>query len=368
MMMKTELNPIKLLAMLFVAIGLVLFTSCGDDDGKDKEPDPTQTLMELINTTPGLDSLAKYASNYPDIVGVLSGTGDNTIFAPNNLAFANLLATPGFPPDISFVNPEIIKGVLFYHISSTRYEKEALTSGTQVASYQGEAIVINADGTLKTGSSNQVIEITEADVKATNGVMHIVASVLIPPTVGQQLTPLLGTNGGALLLSASFTVLAQGIQLADAFASQNSLPTLLSTLTGSASHTVFAPSDQTFAAGNLTASSFTGQQWYGIINNHIVLQPVLLEDITDTETSLTGKTFTSALTADGVNFNKLFFFYNAQAAKNGIGVFIDSDLDVLSGGDPTDPTVWNAEVALPNAAVNSNGRIHVIAGILSPKQ
>ena len=116
--MKSTTNPLKLLMLLSIAFGLVLFTGCGDDE--EKEPDPTMTIMEIINTTPGLDSLAKYVGNYPDMVALLGSAGDFTLFAPNNVAFQSLLATPGFPPDISFVNPDIIKGVLFYHLSQTQ--------------------------------------------------------------------------------------------------------------------------------------------------------------------------------------------------------------------------------------------------------
>ena len=328
--------------------------------------------MEIVTNTAGLDSLEKYLNFYPDVVATLSGTGDFTLFAPDNNAFINLLATPGFPQDIRSINPDIVKGVLAYHVSTTRFEAADLSAGTAVTSLQGEAIEVNTDGTLKTGSTNGAIQISEADIKATNGVVHVTATVLIPPSVGASLTPILGTNAGVLLLGAAFSDLAAAITVANAYATENSLPTLTSILAGSTAHTVFAPTNATFAAGQITAESFTGQQWYGIIANHVVMADVTADTLTSTTAQTTGVTFNSALLIDPANgtYNPLFFFYADAAKQNGIGVFIDSNREFLGGFDPTNAAsyaIFNGEVALPNAAVTANGRVHVIAGVLAPQ-
>ncbi|MFT4737977.1 MAG: putative surface protein with fasciclin (FAS1) repeats [Cyclobacteriaceae bacterium] len=366
---------LKLLAMVFTLTSMIAFTSCDDsgDDEPEVEPDPTQTIMEIVSTTDGFDSLKKYLEFYPDLVSVLSGAGDYTVFAPDNNAFIGLLATPGFPADIRSINPLIVKSVLSYHVSGTRYEAADLVAGTSISTVQSESIIINDDGTLLSGATNAAIVITTADVKATNGVVHIIGSVMIPPTVGASLTPILGTNAGSLLLGSVFSNLAQGIGIADAFATENGLPTLISILAGPNTHTVFAPTNGTFAAAAAGADvtveqfigSLTGQQWYGIIANHVVLGDVTAADLTGDAASTTGVTYTSALALAPDVFNPLFFFYNAAGATNGIGVFIDANRDVV----PTDAATFanfDAEVALPDAAVNSNGRVHVIAGVLNP--
>ena len=423
-MMKNNLmNPLRGLALFAVVIGLVFTTSCGEDedpgctevewfadtdgdglgdatasvmaceqpegyvDNSDDEDDtqgePTSNIWELVESTDGLDSLEKYLNVYPDLVATLEAEGTFTLFAPDNNAFISLLATPGFPSNISSINPDIIKNVLAYHVSTTQYLAADLTAGSEVAtaSQGNEKIVVNSDGTLLTGSSNSAIEITSADKKATNGVMHVVGSVMIPPTVGATLTPILGTNAGTLLLGAPFSVLAQAIQKADAFAEENSLTTLVSILSGETTHTVFAPTNATFAAaadaqegigdGDGTGTdaevqafidALSGQSLYGMIANHVVLDEVLDTDLT------TGATLTTAFTLDGQTYGSLTIFNNTEAipAQNGVGIYIDGNGDV----DLADQSTYgnfDAEVAVPNAAVNPNGRVHVIAGILSPQ-
>ncbi len=354
------MNPLKVLALFSLVLIIGFTSSCGEDDS---EPAPTETIMEIVKNTDGLDSLEKYLEFYPDLVATLGAEGDFTLFAPTNSAFAGLLATDGFPQDITLINPDIIKNVLAYHLIATRYESSDLTAGTTISTQSAgsEEIVVNDDGTLLTGSSTSDILILDEDMKATNGVVHTVASVLIPPSVGASLTPILGTNAGTLLLGSNFTILAEGIALADAFASENSLTTLTSILAGTTKHTVFAPTNATFDAGSITAASFTGQQWYGIIANHVVMSEVTPDQLT------TGESFNTAYTADGTTYGSLLVFNNTDAipAQNGIGIYLDGNGDV----DLTDQTTYtnfDAEVALPNAAENDNGTIHVIAGVLSP--
>lgn len=402
MMMKNSINPLKVLALLAVVIGLAFTTSCGEDepsctettwyadadadglgdantsvsaceqptgyvdnsdDDDDTQGEPTKTIWELVQSTEGLDSLEKYLGVYPDLVATLGASGTFTLFAPNNDAFVNLLATPGFPAQITSINPDIIKNVLAYHISVTSYLKADLTSGKQVttlATGQGvdvnstDKVVVNADGTLLTGSSNAAIAITSANKKATNGVMHVVGSVLIPQTVGAQLTPILGTNAGTLLLGADFSLLAQAIFKADTFAAQNSATTIYSMLSGNATHTVFAPSNGTFEAGSITAASFTAQQWYGIITTHIVLSEVLSSNMTQ------GAQFSAA---SGATLTVLSTEAPTDPSKGILtGIVIDSNGD----------TTPEAQVAVPASAssslVTANGRVHVIAGILTPPQ
>jgi len=419
MMMKNSINPLKVLAMLAVVVGLAFTTSCGEDepsctettwyadadadglgdantsvsaceqptgyvdnsdDDDDTQGEPTKTIWELVQSTEGLDSLEKYLGVYPDLVATLGASGTFTLFAPNNDAFVNLLATPGFPAQITSINPDIIKNVLAYHISVTSYLKADLTSGKQVttlATGQGvdvnsvDKIVVNADGTLLTGSSNNAIAITGGNKKATNGVMHVVGSVLIPQTVGAQLTPILGTNAGTLLLGADFSLLAQAIFKADTFAAQNSLPTIYSMLSGSATHTVFAPSNGTFhvaadtKAGNSDGtaseaeikafmSGTPAQSFYGIITTQIVLSEVLSTSLTQ------GAQFTAA---SGATLTVLSTEAPTDPAKGILtGIVIDSNGD----------TTPEAQVAVPASAssslVTANGRVHVIAGLLSPVQ
>jgi len=363
MMKIGTINPLKALMLLFMATSLVVFTSCSsDDDGDDDtDPEPTQTILEIAQGEPQLSELVSYLSAYPDLVDLLGAPGDLTVFAPTNAAFESLLATPGFPQDVESINPDIIEEVLAYHVSSTRYESDDLTSGTTITtlSSQNEQITVNPDGTLLTGATNSAIEIATADIQATNGVVHTTASVLIPPSIGSSLAPILGTNAGTLLLGADFSILASAINKADVYAAENSLPTLVSILSGEADHTVFAPSNATFEAADLTADSFDGATWYGIIANHVVTPEGFPSGETPgviTPGDLTlGATFTSAAGAT----------LTVAATDAPTTPEILTGI-VINGGSPD----GNAQVAIPGTGQdgldNSNGVVHVIAGILLP--
>lgn len=222
-------------AVLAVSYFFIL-SSCGDDDG---EPAPTMTISETIaseqfkqsatvSADVALDSLNKYINLYPELQALVTGTTEYTLFAPSNTAFISLLATPGFPSNIALISPDIIKGVLSYHFVAGVKLQADLTAGTELTTLYTDAasatvqkITINNDGTLKTGSSNQAIAITKADTKTTNGVVHVTGSVLIPPSVGATLTPILGTIAGTVLLGKDFTNLAKIILTSDAGVTEN---------------------------------------------------------------------------------------------------------------------------------------------------
>lgn len=362
------LQLLKLFSLPVMALSLLILTSCGGGDDDDTVV-PTMDIMELIDSdefkqasgapaNEALDSLVKYLAVYPDLVGLLGGNTEYTLFAPSNSAFGSLLATPGFPADITSINPDIVKAVLSYHIAAGTVLQAELTSGSTVTTlYDDEEIEVNADGTLKTGATNPAIAIISADNLATNGVVHVTGSVCIPPSIGATLTPILGTNAGTLLLGAPFTTLAAGIQLADAFAAANELPTLTSILAAETVNTVFAPTNETFEAAQITANTFTGQQWYGIIGNHVVVGQTINE-----EDLITGASFDTA--AGG----SLLFFNDTDAipAQNGVGIYIDGNGSV-DLADQTTYTTFDAEVVVPGAAPSGNGTVHVIAGVLSPQ-
>lgn len=353
--MNTILKKLQFMLLLSLAAGLTFTMSCGEDE----EAAPTSTLMGLISANSELDSLEKYLKVYPDLVATLEGNGDFTVFAPNNSAFISLLATPGFPSNITSINPEIIKNVLAYHVSTSRYEFGALTPGQSITttSQGGEKIVINQDGrTLLTGSSNKEIAITGKDLKATNGVMHTVGSVLIPPSVEKTLTPNLGKTSGAILLGADFSILASAILKADAYAVEAEKTTLVSILAaaGTDQHTVFAPTNGTFQQGQLTAASFSGEQWYGIIATHVVLEKVEAANLT------LGDEFTSA---SGAKITVVKIDADKDPAK-GINTGIVIDADDFTNTNRAQVAVPAS--ALPSSLITSNGRIHIIAGLLIP--
>lgn len=124
-------------------------------------------------------SRADLSQNY---VNVLSGTGPFTVFAPTNDAFTNLLTSLGFAT-VNDVPAALLEGVLLYHVVSGNVRAADLSNGQVVATLNGASFTVNISGTtvtLDTNGNATNVPVTATDVQASNGVIHVVSSVLLP--------------------------------------------------------------------------------------------------------------------------------------------------------------------------------------------
>ena len=224
-MTKKFLAVLRYTVVAAMMASFFVLSGCSDDDKGPVVYDGT--ILDLIKSDDykqalsgdpdtALDSLVLYINKFPDLAAILSGTADVTLFAPSNTAFVSLTALPGLK-DPDLINQDIIKGVLAYHIVTGKKMQADLSAGVSVTTnYNSEAILVNGDGTLKTGSSNPNIVIKKSDLLAKNGVVHITQTVLIPPSTGGQLAAILGSLGATVLLGKDFTYMAYMIARADA--------------------------------------------------------------------------------------------------------------------------------------------------------
>merc|ERR1711934_146480 len=107
----------------------------------------------------------------------MGGTGPFTVFAPTNEAFAKLPKSTL----AALLDPKNIKEldrILEYHVVAAAVFKADIKNGEKVKTLEGQDI----EATI---SSNRVFtnqaEVTTADVSASNGVVHIIDAVLMPP-------------------------------------------------------------------------------------------------------------------------------------------------------------------------------------------
>ena len=106
----------------------------------------------------------------------LSGEGPFTVFAPTNEAFA---AVPAEVLDKLLADKEALTKVLTYHVLPGQVMAADVTPG-DVTTVEGSTVTISDDGgTLKIGDA----AIVATDVAASNGVIHVIDAVLVPPTV-----------------------------------------------------------------------------------------------------------------------------------------------------------------------------------------
>ena len=118
------------------------------------------------------------------LVKTLSGKGPFTVFAPTNDAFAKLKRTAPDTYAAVTSDKKLLTTVLTYHVLAKRVPStSAVAAAKQMASVktvQGEAIKLSLkSGKLTLNGTSRVIV---ADVKASNGVVHAINTVLVPPS------------------------------------------------------------------------------------------------------------------------------------------------------------------------------------------
>jgi len=113
-----------------------------------------------------------------DLAETLSSEGPFTVFAPTDDAFA---ALPAGLVDALLLpeNKDALVAVLTYHVLAAEVPSSDVAPG-DVATVQGENITIAADGDTLTVND---ATITAVDVEADNGVIHVIDSVLVPPSI-----------------------------------------------------------------------------------------------------------------------------------------------------------------------------------------
>lgn len=112
-----------------------------------------------------------------DLVTVLSGDGPFTVFAPVNSAFDAIASTT------AGLDADQLAKVLTYHVASGNVRSDALSNGMMVETVNGgETFTVNIDGSTVTltDSNGDAATVLLTDVQATNGVIHVLDSVIIP--------------------------------------------------------------------------------------------------------------------------------------------------------------------------------------------
>jgi uncharacterized surface protein with fasciclin (FAS1) repeats len=135
----------------------------------------SSNIVELAAATPQLSTLVT-AVQAAGLMDTLSGAGNFTVFAPTNDAFAALPhgVLEGLLADIP-----ALTNILTYHVSGDYYPASALLGQRgRVPTVQGQFLSINARGAGV--HINGSTAVTTPDVFASNGVVHLIDSVLLP--------------------------------------------------------------------------------------------------------------------------------------------------------------------------------------------
>merc|ERR1719353_2334548 len=140
---------------------------------------PSKNIVELAQGSSDLSTLVT-ALKAGDLVAALQGKGPFTVFAPSNAAFAKLPKAT-LESLLEPKNKGKLVGILTYHVVSGAavYSKD-LKPTQNVKTLQGDDVLVTSSsaGVLINGNSRVIA----ADIAATNGVVHIIDTVLMPPT------------------------------------------------------------------------------------------------------------------------------------------------------------------------------------------
>jgi uncharacterized surface protein with fasciclin (FAS1) repeats len=135
---------------------------------------PKKTIAGLAAATPQLSTLLSLVKQ-AGLADELSGKTQLTVFAPTNAAFAKV---PKKTLDALAKNPAALKRVLLYHVVAGKVTAAQVVKLRSAKTLAGPAVKIKVTG--KTVRINSA-KVTTADVLASNGVVHVIDRVLIPP-------------------------------------------------------------------------------------------------------------------------------------------------------------------------------------------
>ncbi|HPR34317.1 MAG TPA: fasciclin domain-containing protein [Anaerolineaceae bacterium] len=316
------MKPFSYLSILLVAI--LALAACAPQATPVPTAEPTAIpepeLFDIVDTAvaDGRFTTLAAALGAADLVDTLKGEGPFTVFAPTDDAFAKL---PEGTVDTLLLpeNLEQLKSILLYHVVSGKVMASDVVTLTSADTVLGEPVTIKVD--MGKVYLNDTVEVIITDVEASNGVIHVIDSVLLPPA---KLVDIVDTA----VADGRFTTLAAALGAAD----------LVDTLKGEGPFTVFAPTDDAFAKlpeGTVATLLLPEnlEQLKSILLYHVVSGKVMAADVV---------TLTSADTVLGQAIT-----IKVEDGK----VYLNDTIEVI---------ITDIEA--------SNGVIHVIDAVLLPPQ
>ena len=302
-------------SLLLVSLLTAGLTSCKDDDNEEvqltqTEPQTPKDVTEIAISSPDHKILVE-ALTAADLVGTLQGDGPFTVFAPTDDAFLAALQALGLSKDELFNDKELLTNILLHHVVSGNVLSTDLANG-EVATLNPDGADVTVD--LSNGVMIDNAKVTTADLKADNGVVHVIDAVLVPSY--DDVTEI-------AINSDDHKILVEALIEAD----------LVGTLQGDGPFTVFAPTDAAFADA-LSTLGITKAELFAdknnlknILLNHVVSGKVLSTDLSNGEVNTlnTGSTVEVDL-SNGVKIDDAKVTVADIEAGNGVVHVVDAVL------------------------------------------
>ena len=190
--------------------------------------EPAVPLVNIVDLAASNDDLSILvaALKAAGLLETLSSEGPFTVFAPTNKAFETALAALGLTAEELLADKDLLTTVLTYHVLLGEFFAADVLAQETLKTVQGEEISVDA-ANLKLNDSG----ILETDIKALNGVVHIIDAVLLPPSL-TRLPSIVDT----VVSNPDFSILLAAVQKAG----------LVDALSAKGPLTVFAPNNKAF--------------------------------------------------------------------------------------------------------------------------
>ncbi|MBX7142649.1 MAG: fasciclin domain-containing protein, partial [Chitinophagales bacterium] len=264
-----------------VMVASAVLTSCSKDD--DTTP-AEQNIYQTAKTNPDLSSLVA-AIDKAGLSDELSNSASSfTVFAPTNDAFSAFLSANGFS-SLNDVPVDVLTSVLLNHVVDGKKMAADLTTGyvNTLATFGSTtshlSLYVNTSAGVTLNGSSKV---TAADVKASNGVVHVVDQVIGLPTVVTF-----------AVSNPDFSTLVQALTRPDLSTD------FVSILSGAGPFTVFAPTNAAFSAlltelGASSLNDIDAATLEKVLTYHVVSGNILAESLSNNQVvgTLNGDSFT----------------------------------------------------------------------------
>ena len=268
---------------------------------------PSGTVVDVVVNSEVHETL-EAAVIAAELADDLSGDGPFTVFAPTDDAFA---ALPEGTVDALLADPTgDLADILLYHVVGASVSAGSLTNGQVATTLLGDDVIVTVN---ENGVFINDAQVTVTDIIATNGIVHVIDAVLLPPT---------GTVVDVVVNSEVHETLEAAVIAAE----------LADDLSGDGPFTVFAPTDDAFAAlpeGTLDAllADPTGDL-ANILLYHVVGASVSAGSLTNGQvaTTLLGQDIIVTIDENGVSINDAQVTVTDIIASNGIVHVIDAVL------------------------------------------
>lgn len=242
------------------------------------------------------------------LVDTLKSAGPFTVFAPTDEAFAKL---PKGTVESLLANPDKLRAILKYHVVPGRVVAADVVKLTSAKTVLGQTVAIDSTDGVRVGKARVI----KTDIETSNGVIHVIDTVLLPKN------DLIETARAA----GSFTTLLAALDAAG----------LTDALRAEGPFTVFAPTDAAFAklpAGTVDALLKDIPKLKSILTYHVVNGKVLAQDVVNLHEARTLQGQEVSIDAsNGVRINDANVVQTDVMSDNGVIHVIDSVLLPPSG-------------------------------------